>query len=106
MAEYIDREEALKFIEECMSTVAETSCNENSESERKSRNIYLLAKDHAKQWVSFVPVADVAEVKHGEWITSTNASKSLMCSLCRAVGNGNDYCGHCGAKNGRKGESQ
>ena len=38
------------------------------------------------------------EVKRGKWVTSPNASKSLMCSLCGAVGDGNIYCGHCGAK--------
>ena len=109
MAEYIDREEVLKFIEEHMTTVAKEIRNKNTKTERIIREIYLLAKDHAKQWVSIVPTADVAEVKHGYWkdteygtcsVCDRSISEIYDADSCMAYGILDELtaCPFCGAK--------
>ena len=54
------------------------------------------------------PTADVVEVKHGEWETIPDYSRSLvayrhLCSVCGCFykdirPNGHEYCHECGAK--------
>ena len=39
--------------------------------------------------------------KIGEWI-EREKNRSPYCSLCGAIGNGSNYCGHCGAEMHKK----
>ena len=56
-----------------------------------------------KECITFIPSADIVEVRHGEWKVYFDG-KELMCSSCKATfwdedGNGGtNYCPHCGAK--------
>lgn len=87
MAEYIEREMAKEF----------------------------LAQDYAyaaAELLDYVPTADVAEVRHGEWIyhecvsSYDGAISGYSCSLCGAFVDEeifesdkfhDEFCGHCGA---------
>lgn len=45
-----------------------------------------------------IPSADVAEVKHGEWIVSEDDNKVFECSECHHVVFGKpNFCSNCGA---------
>lgn len=44
------------------------------------------------------PIADVQEVKHGEWLKPSNDSvdsKQWICSECKGLTETAYYCGHC-----------
>ena len=69
-----------------------------------------LDTEQLKHMIDTIPLADVVEVKHGEWIAkaSTHISKRgrliyydrYKCSVC-GVWNGRhkqSFCPHCGAK--------
>ena len=102
MAEYIDREKMLKYLEE-NNTVDE----------------WIVGQYNADWIYSFIentPTADVEEVKHGEWkmeyyeTRSTRGrlirNKIFTCSNCNRI-NGRittNYCSNCGAKMDLKGE--
>lgn len=91
MAEYIEREAALKLLED------EARCG------------YLDAVD-----INSIPAADVAPVVHGRWFDTgvENATGNIyFCSVCRKYNNPNKkdvemkrtkekpaYCPNCGAK--------
>ena len=63
-------------------------------------------KDNIIDGIEKMPTADVAEVKHGEWVQQLNPYEDeIHCSVCGAVFNvidncteTFDYCPHCGAK--------
>ena len=66
--------------------------------------IYLNSE--ACEQIKFMPEADVQEVKHGKWIKTddfTTVEPIYRCSECGAyvVYDIDNYCYHCGAKNGR-----
>ncbi len=92
MAEYIERDELLKDIEE------ERPENwTDSESERQAENDFYKYRDIVKMQTA----ADVVEVKHGEWI-EYQTPNIICCSECD-WGTGVDekifnYCPNCGAK--------
>lgn len=88
MAEYIEREAVLKKL-----------------------------TPYTKDWydVQLIPIADVAEVKHGEWLTPQNDTirgQKFTCSVCGKIAYypqptrlknwvkhcSYEYCPHCGAK--------
>lgn len=74
MAEYIDKEKAKKILNEEYASYASPKLDE-------------------------VPIADVAEVKHGEWKQSIYANNFFSCSVCDAVWSRKfSYCPSCGAK--------
>lgn len=92
MAEYIEREALLKFIEE-----------NNTDSE-------WMVNQYNADWIySFIdsaPAADVAEVKHGEWkpykTPIETRQSGWICTNCSGVindlSNGNtNFCPNCGA---------
>lgn len=65
----------------------------------------------ANQIIDSIPTADVAEVKHSEWILHNDGSGT--CKQCgftqRNVwdyDNWQNFCGHCGAKMDGKGDSE
>ena len=92
--EYIEREAAKQVLELHMTGLVNiTNVSENT------KDIYLLAKDHAKEYLSVIPAADVVEVRRGEWIVKKRHTDSenayidgvyyagAFCSEC-------DYCIH------------
>ena len=95
MAEYIDREKMLKYIEE-----------------NNTADEWIVGQYNADWIYSFIesqPTADVVEAKHGEWIYNTDDfTPKMRCSVCGynkpiAAGENieqqpSDYCNKCGAK--------
>ena len=63
------------------------------------------------QAIDYIPTADVAEVKHGEWKEAEDGD-GIVCSVCGSDFctlvfdvYGYNYCPNCGAKMGGKDES-
>ena len=53
--------------------------------------------------VNQFPVADVAPVRHGRWVTHSDRPDSLICSVCKCgfdmwKHDPHNYCPNCGAK--------
>ena len=109
MAEYIEREALLKHAHIGMTRVSDTEWQKG----------YWDGVDDMAEYIREQPAADVAEVKHGEWIyhecvLSYNGTISgHSCSVCRAFVHeetfDNDtfyekYCGNCGARMDGEGE--
>ena len=78
MAEYIEREALLRDIER-----------------------YNVSDGAFQHWVEIQPAADVAPVRHGQWIDSL-ARITPYCSACghshRCLIRTPNYCPNCGAK--------
>ena len=54
---------------------------------------------HNEQITPAIPAADVAEVRHGEWIPVDEQYDAFDCSECEAmVSRMMNYCPRCGAK--------
>ena len=62
-----------------------------------------------KQAIDEIPTADVAEVRHGKWLTceeqfpdrklTKKSNLGVFCNNCHShADNMTDYCPHCGAK--------
>ena len=95
MADLIDREDLLQFLEK------------KSEGECQScTDVECLAC--VEQWVSEQPAVDAAPVRHGRWICKRDNpdqpswTTRIVCSVCGLISgemvvNGN-YCPNCGAK--------
>lgn len=105
MADYIDRKTALSF----------PFANEQYDHENANEN-FIFGCETYKEWLENLPIADVQEVRHGEWIKlnkSYNVTEVYECSLCgrhlymdkntpkEFVLKVAPYC-HCGAKMGGK----
>lgn len=94
MAEYIKRADAMKACQEYRSYCVLTSDVDGQ---------YIA--DGIEEDIVKIPTADVAEVKHGQWIAQYNGSLKPIyrCSVCneRLIGYSDPskvrYC-HCGAK--------
>lgn len=98
MAEYIERETAIKAIEKADCAVIA----DDAES---------CKTDYLREIIKSVPAADVAPVVHGRWISWKEAGNFVPspdrheCSVChdaaQVLVNGfellSDYCPHCGA---------
>lgn len=83
MKEYIDKEKAIQILTDSSDAYGTFSVE---------RSIYLIARQKVKN----IPAADVAEVRHGEWIEGKSLEK---CSLCGKKGFLDwKYCPKCGAK--------
>lgn len=85
MAEYIDREKMLKYLEET-----------------NTDNDWVVGQYNADWIYSFIesqPTADVVEVKHGEW-EEREYGMFFACSNCEYLVEYQltNYCPHCGAK--------
>ena len=92
MAEYIEREALLKFIE-----------NGINNPDRKEAFGYDAVEILEK--VQYMPAADVAPVRHGEWIVCGDGNNvPWMCSHCGKTITRKfkmmygKYCPNCGAK--------
>lgn len=93
--EYIEREAAKQVLELYMTGLVNvTNVSENT------KELYLLAKDHAKDYLSVVPAADVVEVRRGEWSVAIgyDPARRVMCDLCRRMNyEPTNFCPNCGA---------
>lgn len=98
MADYIDRELALKCLEYCpIQTNNEDSIPAVLEMVRKK----IVRLPYKR-----ISVADVVEVKHGEWVHEhiSDGYAWVMCSECGTtvhkilINNRMNYCPNCGAK--------
>ena len=56
------------------------------------------AKHSVLREISQAPTADVAEVKHGEWVTQNHSHTCSLCDWYYYGSNKMSYCPHCGAK--------
>ena len=83
MTEYIEREAALEF---------------EMEVEADPDDIQAITNGMAlyAEYIKTIPVADVAPVKRGHWITVDGCM--TICSECGSVGCKSKYCQYCGAK--------
>ncbi len=89
--EYIEREAALKR-------------NYFSEAKTPDENYRFNAE--IKFYISSLPAADVAPVRHGHWYNSSYLGDEITCSKCSVTYNifetdgaeDFDYCPNCGAK--------
>lgn len=87
MADYIEKEKALKLLTDSMDAYTTFSV---------ARFIYMTARQKIKN----LTAADVAPVVHGKWVTW--AGVLPKCSVCGYEYTDKieccDYCGNCGAK--------
>lgn len=95
MAEYIDKEKAIKLLTDSMDAYGTFSVE---------RSIYMTAKQKIKN----IPAVDVAPVVHANWIYLDECSNAgVYCSCChKKVYRGDyanqklksKYCPNCGAR--------
>lgn len=101
MAEYIEREAAVKFARH-----AYNQWNLAMAAADGKREINLVYKRQelckaVESVFADSPAADVAPVVHGKWGTDRFGMERSVCSICRATYVGGDfwnYCPKCGAK--------
>lgn len=83
MAEYIEREAAIKEL-----------MNDTPEQVGYSR-------EDAADCIRYMDTADVAPVRHGQWVNTHSDSEFVQCCLCKypvyAAWNVTNYCPNCGA---------
>ena len=89
MTEYIEREKAIKGLDDITS---DESCP-----------MFIAAE--VDQWMEFIPAADVEPVRHGYW--QVGYFHDRVCSCCLHPDNDLDdyphsYCPNCGAKMDKK----
>lgn len=107
MTEYIERKRALEILHEIGGCGADTGTWADG---------FDKAIDEAYSRIESVPAADVAPVKHGQWVYNPNGHDwnlgAWECSLCHCVNNnlpgdkrfspyayiGSNFCPNCGAK--------
>lgn len=95
MSKYINADEFIKKvkreIDDCKDIYGRLGTIERYVASGAERALTILDK---------MPAADVAEVKHGEWIDYDDDYGSLMCSICEEDAPDDipwDFCPHCGA---------
>ena len=96
MAEYIDREAAIKYAVGSLHGVS-----------------HIVAVDVAEA-LEDIPTADVVEVRHGRWIRGDNFYCYYTCTNCRSTMVNHKapyrkvwkYCPNCGAKMDGKGDTK
>ena len=90
MSKYRDTEELLTQLNACKYSMEKTT---------KRQVIYNAAINDACRIVDALPVTDVVEVQHGEWIELPPFKNIYVCSLCGQWGEHHwGYCPNCGAK--------
>ena len=86
---YVERKRAVQIIDNYAKTVTEDG---------------KVIVDAIRDIVAVItPTADVAEVKHGEWIKTDKGQKCSSCNCLSSLANANlksVYCPWCGAKMG------
>lgn len=94
MSSYIDRDLILAGIEDLKKSPWYNGCNENYESLIRREAIDIVAELCIKQ----APAADVAEVKHGEWVHGECVSHCSECGVETYPENITPYCPNCGLR--------
>ena len=112
MAEYIEREAAFEYNEQCKKCFLFQVCASVLKQQLFIRE-KMLAKENPK-CSYYIPAADVVEVRHGEWVPSLHHYGLYMCSECQCSDekcqpifdkrNAWKKCPNCGAKMDGKGE--
>ena len=114
MNEYIKRKDAEDYIK----NFGKGAISDGLKTLDPVDDIVLLAKG-----IDMIPAADVAEVKHGEWLTTENDTEKgqkFTCSVCKKIAYypqptrdkswvkhcGYTRCPYCGAKMDKKEEVQ
>lgn len=98
---YVDADKVIEHIRQYK--------NSNKKTFQQGINFAIKAACRALSDNRIVPRADVAEVKHGEWIIKTDEydCEYMMCSVCKeefypsdadTVDTTPNYCPNCGAK--------
>lgn len=96
MARYIDADE-LRFV--ILNHANREHCKGNHDKEKTFTHCLYL--------IDCMPITDVVEVVHGEWIKMDKRGNNVQCSKCRNTldlrgvnaGRGDaNYCPNCGAK--------
>lgn len=100
MAEYISREEILKF-----------PVRLNHYDKKNGSRKFIYGVESVMEYIEYIPSADVEVVRHGHWIKRFHLATQYECSECHKCINEethydfyNDimrfpkYCEHCGAK--------
>lgn len=92
MAKFINKDHAISIT--CATWATGKYAKENANEH------FIRGLETYKEWLENLPVADVAEVKHGYWIDTTAYCGEFTCSICKetCVTNKYKYCPHCGAK--------
>ena len=111
MAEYIEQKALLKGIDEYHHTAhIQSITRETEEAKILWRGIHL-GVNYCRNHILEAPTADVAEVRHGEWLLKhVGHGHYWECSVCHTnpciyVTKDTKYCPNCGAKMDGKGES-
>ena len=91
MTDYIKRDGALSFP------------FANGHYDHKNANEhFIFGCESYKEWLEDLPIADVRENVHGEWIEETDRHLHWHCSHCGYVIGvlkmDSDYCPHCGSQ--------
>ena len=92
MAEYIEREATLNVLR-----------NLGSRDYRRANGTIADAMKMIMH-SAYTPTADVANVKHGEWMDNCNGT--FTCSVCGGKASKMNYCGNCGARMDGKSNSE
>lgn len=92
MAEYIKREEIMKF------PIRKDHCDK----ERANEN-FIFGIESILEYVENLPADDVVPVVHGRWETNSDRPDTLICSMCKCgfdmwKHDPHNYCPNCGAK--------
>ena len=100
MAEFINKDLAMSA--ECATWATGKYAKENANEH------FIRGLETYKEWLKNLPIADVAEVKHGRWVVrhrhehypSCKPYDENVCPFCRRADHNGDgmYCGYCGAK--------
>ena len=95
---YIEKEALIKFISDTRYQLPKDSADFHT------RDLMLL---NFEQYVNLQPIADVEEVKHGEWYQHNkkeHGDTCFYCSVCEKMALSDcleweltNYCPHCGA---------
>jgi hypothetical protein len=93
MPEYIEREELLNVISETVLFTVRGGVKTPTQEMRGANKVIDRIKS--------APAADVAEVRHGEWVDNHNGT--FTCTACRGQSSKMAWCGLCGAKMDGKG---
>lgn len=95
---YIDADEALRMMR---NSKQDNPCNP------PNKGVWEIAHDCCISCLDATPTADVAEVRHGEWILEKEPNGKPYCFHCSVcddefrrieIKTKTPYCPHCGAK--------
>lgn len=89
MAEYIKREELMEF-----------PIRRNHYDRKNGNKHFINGIETVLEYAENLPAADVAPVRHGQWIDAREYCGDYLCSNCEALYGTNkfNYCPNCGAK--------